>query len=44
MGRKRPVLKDEKLKELLGHTPLEVLGGAVLGVFVALVSGVFLGL
>ena len=41
---KDPVLKDEKLKELLGHTPLEVLGGAVLGVFVALVSGVFLGL
>ena len=37
-------IKDEKLKELLGHTPLEVLGGAVLGVFVALVSGVFLGL
>ncbi len=27
---------EENLKELLGHTPLEVLGGAILGVLVAL--------
>ncbi len=26
---------EENLKELLGHTPLEVLGGAVLGFFIA---------
>ncbi|MGL4988393.1 MAG: divergent PAP2 family protein, partial [Cetobacterium sp.] len=26
---------DEKLKELLGHSPLEVLVGAILGVVVA---------
>lgn len=29
-------LYDEKLKELLGHTPLEVLVGAILGVIIAL--------
>lgn len=28
---------DEKLKEFIGHTPLQVLVGAVFGVFVALV-------
>lgn len=31
------ILYDGKLKELLGHTPLEVLIGAILGVCVALV-------
>ena len=29
-------VRPERLKELLGHTPLEVIGGAVLGVGVAL--------
>jgi acid phosphatase family membrane protein YuiD len=29
-------VKPERLKELLGHTPLEVIGGAILGVGVAL--------
>ena len=29
------VLLEENLKELLGHTPMEVLGGAVLGVAIA---------
>jgi hypothetical protein len=29
------VLLEENLKELLGHTPLEVFGGAVLGVLIA---------
>jgi acid phosphatase family membrane protein YuiD len=27
---------DKKLKELLGHKPVEVLGGAILGVLAAL--------
>lgn len=31
------VLIEENLKELLGHTPMEVLGGAILGVIVALI-------
>lgn len=30
-------LHDEKLKELLGHTPLEVLVGAILGIVVAFI-------
>jgi acid phosphatase family membrane protein YuiD len=29
---------DKKLKELLGHTPIQVAGGAVLGITVAFVS------
>ncbi len=28
-------LENEKLKELIGHTPKEVLAGAVLGIFIA---------
>lgn len=32
---KKP-LKEERLKELLGHTPVEVLAGAFLGIFLAL--------
>lgn len=31
----RPSVAGEKLKELLGHTPLEVFMGAILGVFVS---------
>lgn len=35
---------DEKLKELLGHTPLEVLVGAILGIVVAFIfKGYLLG-
>ena len=30
---------DEKLKELLGHTPLEVLMGALLGLLIGIVAG-----
>jgi uncharacterized protein len=30
-------LREERLKELIGHTPFEVLAGAVVGVLVALV-------
>ncbi len=33
-------LKDVKLKEFLGHTPLEVLGGALLGILVAMLMPV----
>jgi len=29
-------IKDDRLKELLGHTPVEVLAGTVLGIVVAL--------
>lgn len=31
------ILGDKALKEYLGHTPLEVLGGALLGILVAMV-------
>ncbi|HEX4621834.1 MAG TPA: divergent PAP2 family protein [Myxococcaceae bacterium] len=30
-------LKEERLRELLGHTPIEVIAGALLGVVVAIV-------
>jgi len=33
-------LIEGNLKELLGHTPLEVIAGAVLGIIIALVMGV----
>ena len=33
------IVLDKKLKELLGHTPVEVAGGAVLGIMVAWVMG-----
>lgn len=36
--------EGERLKELLGHTPIEVLAGAVLGVFVSIFFLKFLGL
>lgn len=29
-------IREERLKELLGHTPVEVLGGAILGIILAL--------
>ncbi len=38
-----PVLKEKKLKELLGHTPLEVLGGAILGVLFAITASAIIG-
>lgn len=31
-GARAPILRDKKLKEMVGHTPFEVLGGAVVGV------------
>lgn len=30
-------LQEERLKELIGHTPFEVFGGAILGVAIALI-------
>jgi len=32
-------IKEERLRELIGHTPVEVIVGALLGVLVALVLG-----
>ncbi|MGE5653274.1 MAG: divergent PAP2 family protein [Bacillota bacterium] len=34
--RDRHQFKQERLKELIGHTPFEVLAGAILGVFIAI--------
>lgn len=39
-----PILKEKKLKELLGHTPVEVMGGAVLGVLFAIIAAAIVGL
>lgn len=36
-------LTPERLKELLGHTPLQVLAGLVLGISIALVVGSLMG-
>lgn len=41
---KDPIEKQIKLKELLGHTPLEVLAGAALGIGIAVLAAVFIGL
>lgn len=38
-----PVLKEKKLKELLGHTPVEVLGGAILGILFAVIASAIIG-
>lgn len=35
-------ISDQRLKEVLGHTPLEVTAGTALGIIVALVTWVFL--
>jgi acid phosphatase family membrane protein YuiD len=32
-------LRNERLRELLGHTPIEVIAGSVLGIAIALVAG-----
>jgi acid phosphatase family membrane protein YuiD len=37
----RPAFRSKELKELLGHTPLQVFAGAVLGVAIAVV-GIYL--
>lgn len=33
-SKRTPILADKKLKEMVGHTPFEVLAGAILGVIV----------
>ncbi len=39
-----PLEKQIRLKELLGHTPLEVFAGATLGIVFAVLANVFVGL
>ena len=39
-----PVKKEEKLKELLGHKPVEVFAGAVLGIIIALTYNFIFGM
>lgn len=36
-----PILADKKLKEMVGHTPFEVLGGAVVGIIVGFLIPTF---
>ncbi len=36
LSRKRPI-KQERLKELIGHTPFEVIAGALLGIFIGII-------
>lgn len=35
-SKRTPILGDKKLKEMVGHTPFEVLGGAIVGIVVGL--------
>lgn len=39
LGESRPETFEEDLKELIGHTPLQVAVGAVVGVIVGLIGG-----
>jgi acid phosphatase family membrane protein YuiD len=39
-----PLEKQIRLKELLGHTPLEVFAGATLGILIAVLAAVWIGL
>ncbi len=41
---KDPMEKQTRLKEILGHTPLEVTAGALLGVLLAVVAALTIGL
>lgn len=36
-----PILGDKKLKEMVGHTPFEVLGGAIVGIVIGFAIPVF---
>ena len=38
MSQQRPVYLKKKLKELIGHTPLEVIVGGLLGVLIGLIA------
>ena len=35
----KEISAEAKLKELVGHTPLQVLMGAILGILIALITG-----
>ena len=35
-------IRDERLKELIGHTPFEVIVGAIIGFFIATILSVYL--
>ena len=39
----QPISYEEKLKEFVGHTPLQVFVGALLGILIAVLYGLFLG-
>ncbi len=39
-----PLEKQIRLKELLGHTPIEVIAGAFLGIIIAILAAVLIGL
>ena len=39
-----PLEKQNRLKEILGHTPLEVCAGAILGVLISVLAEIFIGL
>ena len=43
ISEKNEEIRTEKLKELVGHTPLQVVCGALLGVFVAVMAIIILG-
>ena len=36
-ARNAPIFADKKLKEMVGHTPFEVLSGAVLGILIGFI-------
>lgn len=40
---KNPILTDEKLKEILGHTPLQVMAGAILGIIFSIAACALVG-
>lgn len=40
-SQRAPILGDKKLKEMVGHTPFEVLGGAIVGIVIGFVIPVF---
>lgn len=44
LGETSEIKKQEKLKELLGHKPVEVVAGAILGFLFAIVSNAAVGL
>ncbi|MBR5151922.1 MAG: divergent PAP2 family protein [Clostridia bacterium] len=44
LSEKDPMEKQNRLKELLGHTPLEVFAGATLGILIAVLASVTIGL